>query len=74
MVLDIRLHVGVVKFEADETLHVEDGVMGVHRGIADKQRDVGWGGGGGQSHGFGLGRSRWGRPGKSAGAGSCARV
>ena len=41
MVLDIRLHVGVVKFEADETLHVEDGVMGVHRdlmhrGIADK--------------------------------------
>lgn len=42
MVLDIRLHIGVAKFAADEALHVEDSVMGVHhdlihRGIAVKQ-------------------------------------
>ena len=37
MVLDIRLRIGVVKLAADETLRVEDGVEGVHRGIADKQ-------------------------------------
>ena len=38
----IFVYVGVVKFAADEALHVEDGVMVVHRdlihrGIADKQ-------------------------------------
>ena len=33
MVLENRLHIGVVKFAADEALHVEDGVMGVHRDL-----------------------------------------
>lgn len=42
VVLDFRLHIGVVKFAAHETLHVEDGVVGthrdlIHRGNADSQ-------------------------------------
>ena len=32
-VLDVGLHLGVVKFTADETLRIEDGVLGVHRGL-----------------------------------------
>ena len=42
MVLENRLHIGVVKFAADGMLRVEDGVVGahrdlIHRGSADKQ-------------------------------------
>ena len=40
-VLDVGLHLGVIEFTTDETLRIEDGVLGVHRslvlrGIADQ--------------------------------------
>lgn len=52
-VLHIRLHLGVIEFPANETLGIEDGVVGVHgdlvlRGVTDEtlvvgERDIGRG-------------------------------
>ena len=45
-VLDVGLHLGVIEFTADETLRIEDGVVGVHgnlvlRGITNETLGVG---------------------------------
>ena len=52
-VLDVGLHLGVIEFTADETLRIEDSVVGVHgnlvlRGITNEtlgvgERDIGGG-------------------------------
>ena len=45
-VLDVGLHLGIIEFAADETLCVEDGVVGVHgdlvlRGVTNETLGVG---------------------------------